>query len=103
MTVPARPNHGLFSNDSLYEVIWTRSWEREMFVKDLVAIEEKEACVQDDFQGIQKEGILHVFVNLFNDVKTTGFMITHAKIVGEGVHGPRPRIMGPIFDGEKQK
>jgi hypothetical protein len=51
-------------------VIWTRSWEREMFVKDLVMVGEREACVKDGFQGIQKEGVLCAFVNLFNDVKT---------------------------------
>jgi hypothetical protein len=67
-------------------VIWTRSREREMFVKDLVATGEGGACVNGDFQGVQNESVLHAFVN---DVKTTGFAITHAKIVCEGVHDPR--------------
>jgi hypothetical protein len=75
-----------------------------MFVKDLVAIGEREACIKDDFQGVRKEGVLCVFVNLFKGVKTTGSVITHVKIVCEGVRGPRTRvIMDPIFDGKKQK
>ena len=81
----------------------TRSWEKEMFVKDLVAIGEREACVKDDFQGVRKEGVLCAFVNMFKDVKMAGFVITHVMIVCKGVRCPQTRVMDPIFDGKKQK